>query len=287
MLVFTAGMAFGQSTTDIEQAGGSTADIQQTDNGGGATPLVVKGKFGDPVAGGSVPAFTQQGGSQLEVLQLTGGGTSPTLIGEQIGSGHEMYIQQRYGSNLANVAQVGHDNLAKLYQRGSGPNGNRAFVNQNGDDNTLEGLKTSGFSSFPKLYLFNSDTHAGNGNGENSAVQQGTNNELVLQQDDDNTLRMGQLNGSGNQIRLNQDNGSLAEILQDGSSNGVGETVNAGGFVGGTFQQNDSDLFVIQRGTNHTVIGEQTSAGSSAHVSQTGAANMLSLVQNSNVTPAP
>lgn len=268
MLVFTAGMAFGQ-TVATNQSGGSTADIEQTTTKTGVSAdHKVIGDFGPGVNGSSDPAFDQVQGSQLEATQIGFNESAVQLLeGEQLNGTNEMYVQQEFGANEAKILQNGDGNLAKLEQR----DGASAFISQQGDDNVVDGLRTN------MLGVSNpgsGDTHAGNGNGLGSAVQTKNNVLTLYQRGNMNRLRFAQIDGEYNGIRLEQEDGSKAEIFQDGDGNRVeGQTQL-------TFRSFESNLYVEQVGDGNQVLGRQTAAGgSSIYVDQNGVSNALRVVQ--------
>ena len=266
-LVFSTGIAFGQTAT-INQVDGSTADIQQTTTKPGVSANhSVIGDWGPGVNGSSDPALDQVQGSQLEVTQIGfNTGQAQLLEAEQLNGTNEMYVQQEFGANEAKIIQKGDANLAKLEQR----DGASAFISQDGDYNTVDGLRTN------QLGVSNpgsGDTHAGNGNGLGSALQS-KNNVLSLSQSGSyNTLRFAQIGGEYNGIRLEQSGGGTAEIFQDGDGNRVEGQQQL------TFRSNASDMFVEQAGNSNMVLGRQTAAGSSVFVDQSGVSNMLKIVQ--------
>jgi len=262
-LVFTAGIAFGQTSVDLEQSGGSTSDITQKNPSGGQASTLQGIRGGSNLTGGD--AFTQEGGSLLILEQIRGAGH--VLEGEQVGGfDHFIDLRQRGTAHTAKIDQRsagGGGNIVRLDQAtfGSSP-GNDADIFQNGGDY----VRGSNFASVVSLP------------GRKGAKQDGSDNDLDLRQRSGaNRLRFAQV-GDGNTIDMVQTQASTAEISQGGNGNIVAGGTSSGAPVG-TFRSENAELFVDQSGGD-VVVGGQTGAGfDSAYINQSGGSNEAELVQ--------
>jgi hypothetical protein len=261
-LVFTAGMAFGQQhTADIEQSGGSTADIEQI-----TQSQTVEGIDGGSQLRPNGNALTQEFGSDLTVYQFTGAsGNRPgnllqaeqedgtqSMTVWQSGVDHEALIDQYGGSgNVAALEQGGSNADADIVQNGSG----------NVVDNAFESPRSRRVSGFQNRFKGSKQ-----GSGSVANVEQtGQGNQLYFQQSSDETLQ------------LKQTGGSYAEILQEGGMNTVAQNKDGSGIFNSL---NGSDLYIQQNGGGNSVYGSQTTAGSSTGlILQSGGSNSVKLVQ--------
>jgi hypothetical protein len=260
-LVFSAGMAFGQQTADIEQSDASTADIEQVNQN-----QTVEGIDGGSQLRPDGNALTQEFGSELTVYQFTG----PS--GDK--AGNLLQAEQEDGTQTVNVYQSGSDsevlidqyggsgNTAKLEQDGSDAD---ADIIQNGSNNVVDNAVESPRELRVEGFQFRFKGSYQKGGSVADVEQTGQGNQLYFQQSSDETLR------------LKQTGGSYAEILQDGGMNTVAENKNGMG----VFESlNGSDLYVQQKGGGNSVYGGQTTAGSSTGlILQTGGSNSVRLVQ--------
>ncbi len=270
-LVFTAGMAFGQQVVN-NQSGNATADIQQAIPSGYTTPHTVQGnnsRGSNPVNGSGIDAFDQAAGSKLEATQVSGsGGVRSQLKGDQLDGAQEMYVQQRFGANEAEIAQLfGSGNLVKLRQKGGGGSGAFAEISQQGDNNVVTGLDGSNNQLDGGIAVWTGDTHTGNGNGLYSASQKAGDQATIRQRLGNNKARFAQ--EGGNRIAINQFDGSVLEAYQNGTDN----TISGNNQFVQPFEQRSSELYVTQTGNNNTVLGAQKVDNSAAYVNQTGGDN--------------
>lgn len=148
-------------------------------------------------------------------------GTDNVFV-DQIGSGNQVDINQETSDQFIALEQDGNDNIADLTQADDGAH--IAELSQDGDDNSA--------------------TITQSGSAQNVAVltQTGTNNSTVLFQNNSGLV------------------GSAAEIVQNGSDNGIVLTQDG----------DDNQARLTQDGTNNTMIATQLNGGNRLEWMQQG-----------------
>jgi hypothetical protein len=215
-LVFTTGIAFGQSNTatiaqngddvtNLQQQSGSYADIEQV--------------AGNNRVVGLSGAFTQQN-SDLEVFQdVAYGGAGNVVRGEQLGNNNEAYITQ-HNASFTQLEQRGNRNYAKVQQYNGGPD---AFIEQRGNRNFVQTLQTSGVNgSFMDVLQRGNDNTLKGLTGSRAEQVNGDQTLRLDQLGNNNTLEMlqdGLTSGSNHATVSQMGNGNITTLTQMGSSN--------------------------------------------------------------------
>ena len=226
MLLFTAGMAIGQNTAEVEQTfDGNEAFVEQVGEQHTAT-----------VTQTSDEGLAQQEGhfANIEQLGLQGSGS---------GENNTATVVQESGSHTANVYQWGNDNLADVEQISSGHNEatitqdgidnvagvvqqywNTFEATQIGDHNTIEGVPSGatnidtrdlafqvadGYSSLRyEMYI----TQDGSHNTIQAGQERANGVSTIMQTGDWNTALSYQNGGSGDMIDIAQ-NGDMNDAV--------------------------------------------------------------------------
>lgn len=223
------------NTALVEQTGDDTPGSPNTDNSGtiiqfGGTDnfsTILQGDttpFGGVVGGADNSSATSlQNGNEL-VSSITQGGTSQSVIVDQLGEGNEaVAIQGDFGGSgsSGSISQSGSSgSLALLFQNS---NGSLGTIIQNGDSN-ISGIDQgfaggTGAGADGNIASANQD-----GDGNESQILQnvlgigGANTATLLQENDGNFSLIDQ-EGTTNSATVNQYDGSTSNVTQAGSGN--------------------------------------------------------------------
>lgn len=257
-MALLAGIAHSQHIVDIEQFDGSDAYIKQANR-----IQIVKGiDGGSDLTDGN--ALTQESGSELWVNQYTNAWKTGL-------TGNILQAEQLEGTQYIKLNQQGSNNSAWIHQSGGSDNvvddlrqwgdNTEAIITQEGNYNRVESGKyrANRVDYWPQV---------------NIAAHQGSNSVLELEQIGDfNTLMFNQLNE--NIIRIKQENGARAEINQVGELNIFAKHEDGTGL----FESIGSDLYLLQKGDQNIVFGEQINPGSEANIVQDGMTNVIEFIQ--------
>jgi hypothetical protein len=274
-LVFTAGMAFGQSTAtaDVEQSGSNNnANVNQNITGGP-----------------SLEAFVEQtvGSAEADIDQIT----------DNSGKKNVVDVKQS-GNNLAEVQQgaqgkIGLSNsevrLTQNNTEGSGGKLNEAYINQFSGGAKVKGVRQSrslqeGVGNFLEI------TQEVGFTAKALTEQVGNNNRIELSQTSfGGGAEVAEIvqEGNENAARLTQEGGAFADVDQFGDNNllrgfdGPESVAQQGSDATLTLQQNGSEnaAWVYQESNNIATI-TQNSTGDVAKVHQMGSSNTATVTQN-------
>lgn len=299
-LVFLAGTAFAQNTTDIDQTGSqgnSTANVTQingTDNS--ATVNQNSGFLNGAVTTlsgriGHVTEILQDGSDNIgDVVQTQN--QAGTFI-DQVGDENETRISQA-GFSTANVMQTGNRNIVGDFSNPSGAasseqnstsfpsSANELDVTQIGDDNTVGVDQRDNTDADIMITGDRNDVRVdqfeifGDKDVADITVSGNDNVGYVTQAGGGNSFTLTQQNGDFNEARVDQSGGAIADILQDGSMNIV-QGISGASSIG--VSANGSTLDVDQLGTGNTLSLDQTD-GANASVFQDGTLNTSEVIQN-------
>ena len=296
LVAFSAGMAYGQNTADIDQYGKDhVADvIQNIDGDNNSAKVYQRGKSHSAIInqekgeGNSVDVTQRGKGNKAEIEQAYNGEAllgASTVRTVQRGKRNEIYVRQQYnrGDNLADIDQRGKENKVDMVQDNRN---NKAWIRQKGRANAATiGLQRNfgGLDAQGYVYL----------------SQQGQENEAFIDQDGrdasgdavvDNHFEAYQI-GKGNFIDVDQLRGSseaqsnMAFLTQKGNNNVIRlEQVEA-----------PSDVFINQEGNKNRVGGTDANFAwneyghayqdaSKITINQFGSKNAVGLYQENSLT---
>jgi hypothetical protein len=274
-LLFTAGMAFGQSTAtaDIEQSGSNNnANVNQSITGGP-----------------SLEAYVTQtvGSAEADVDQITdNGGKNNVVDVSQQGNNFAKVQQGEEGLNALSNSEV---RLTQINTEGSGGELNEAYINQNSGGAKVKGVR-QGRSLQEGVGNFLEITQEIGFTARAFTEQVGNNNRIELSQTSfgggPEVAEIVQ-EGNDNAARLTQEGGAFADVDQFGDNNllrgfeGPESAAQQGSGATLTLQQNGSEnaAWVYQE-SNNTATITQNSTGDVAKVQQMGSSNTATVTQN-------
>jgi len=278
--LFTAGMAFAQNTTDIDQDGtGLTATVDQSGTDNDAVAFQ-RGSFNKEIT------ITQVGTDNWARSSQTNTGNYTELtraVQDQTGNDNEAEIIQTGRSVTASQTQYGNDNWAFINQasyvdaqQDQGDEGNQG---QYGNDNHAE-IEHQG-QNFANIRSQATQLQVGDDNYAWMWQQGQQNNSATHQQFGDWNEISTKQNGRHNTIHItqNDDNNIVAGVTMSSSL-----AFNAGGY--GLQEGDDNSITILQDGEvggDANEIGFYQTDGAWADIHQFGEGNLTLIHQEGGV----
>ena len=315
-LVFTAGLAFGQSnTSSVDQDGDDNqATVQQ--NGSDNMSTVKQGFDGQ--GQNNAEAMIQQTGSEnmATIKQRAWAGRDNDHTVEQNGSSNSAQVDAFNGGNTGSIEQIGNTNEA-LMQHGAAKFG-EATIQQYGDENYARARQFQGENNSATIKQGNSAYESngnygdirqeGSGNTASFSLKRGDDNDVSVSQDGDQnyseySVASGDANkidvsvgGSANRTRFSIDSdwpsfssSNTLYVDKDGDTNYFTGSIKGSGNTVDVTQHGDDNRIgtswytkdgVSIAGDGNTATVSQMSDMNSASVTMSGSGNTATVTQN-------